>query len=746
MSRRPLPRRGTILTAMMAAALLSASPAAAMAEPVDPQPEWGVDALRETDALVTPQATTPNEQADAYLLDQSTAAASTAWALSGSGWGHGVGMSQYGAWEMARDGYTAPQILGHYYTDTTYDLVADTAVISVNLRSAVSSSTMTTSALSSGGGSVTVTAGGTTMTGGVGATLTARAQSGGSGVTVTCATCSPVTAVTGSRVAVQWDDNRTLLAVDGTRYKDGRVSVTRAGTTTNLNVVAQVRVHDEYLDYIAEMPWSWHSEALKAQAAAARGYALSALARGLRTSCDCHLFDTSVSQVFGGYPSSANLPYWPRWTGAVRAAGSADRGYVVRHNGAIIEAFYSSSSGGRTQNNEDVWGGTARPYLRSVSDPWSLRSSNSRATWTAQRDPAAMASAFGLTDVARVDLSNRYVSGAVARATATSSAGSARTITGAQLSSRLGLFSSYVTRHSIRHGGPDRYATAAAVASAIPVSASAVVIASGEPDSLIDATVGGPLAGAVGAPILLTRLGALPPATVAELDRRSGSLRTAYILGSEGTVSETVATALRARGLTVVRLGGPNRYATARLVAAEVAKHRSVTSVVVAAGFAIPDVVSSSGPSAALGQPILLTRPTTLSPDAAASLSALRPTTAYLVGNWVTGAAESSIRSSVPTVTRLSGSDRFGTAAAIARHFAPRLPTYNRVVISSGLDANLVDAISAGPLAQPMLFVRPTSVPPATTEAVQRMPQAGRVDLVLGDPGRDLAQDEPVRR
>lgn len=751
--RRALHRSTPLVAALLAALIGAAAPSAvAAAEPapvgrpgealaVSPEPVWGTDALRESDALVEPDTVPPQDRPEAYELDQTAeqAADQTAalaaldstspWSLGGSGWGHGVGMSQYGAWQMAVDGYTAPQILAHYYTGTTYDLVPDAQVISVNLLNNVASTTMSTSALSTGGGAFSVTNGTTTMSGGLGAVLTASAPSGGAGATITCTGCTPVSSLTGPRLTITWDDDRTLLAVGGPRYRDGRVSVTRSGTSATINVVAQVRLHDEYLDYVTEMPWSWHTEALQAQAAAARGYALAAFSAGLRSACDCHLYDTTVSQVFAGYPSTGNLPYWSRWTGAVRAAGSTNQGYVVRHNGGIIQAFYSSSSGGRTQNNEDVWGGTPLPYLRSVSDPWSTRTANPRASWTATRDQPTMGAAFGLADVAKLDLSSRYVSGSVRSAVATSSTGASSTITGAQLASRLSLFSSYVTRHAYRHGGDNRYATAAAVASSIPVSASAVVIASGEPQSLIDATVGGPLAGAVGGPILLTTHGALPSPTIAELNRRGASVRTAYILGSSGTVSEAVASTLRARGLTVIRLGGPSRYETARLVAEEVDRLRPVSSVVIAAGTAIPDVVSSSGPSAALGQPILLSRPETLSPEAAQSLNALRPASAYLVGNWITGAAEASIRAAVPSVSRLSGPNRFATAAAIATHFAPQMP-YDRVVVSSGLDANLVDAISAGPLQQPLLFVTPTQLSGVARDAVQRLPRAAAVSAI----------------
>ena len=754
MSRRRALHRSTPLVAALLAAVVGAAAPSAVgaAEPaqadqpgevlvVEPEPEWGADALRESDALVEPGLTPPQERVEAYELDQSadqsaslTALAATApWSLSGSGWGHGVGMSQYGAWQMAVDGYTAPEILRHYYTGTTYDLVTDTQVISVNLLNNVTSATMSTSTLSAGGGTFSVSNGTTTMTGGVGAVLTASAPSGGAGATITCTSCTPVSSVSGARLTVTWDDDRTLLSVAGTRYRDGQVSVTRSGTGSLVNVVARVRLHDEYLDYVTEVPWSWHTEALRAQAAAARGYALAAFSGGLRTACDCHLYDTTVSQVFAGYPSAGNLPYWSRWTDAVRASGSPTQGYVVRYNGAIIQAFYSSSSGGRTQNNEDVWGGTPLPYLRSVNDPWSMRPANPRATWTATRDQPAMAGAFGLADVARLDLTSRYVSGAVRSAVATSSTGATSTITGAQLASRLGLFSSYVVRRDVRYGGADRYATAVAVARAIPLTASSVVIASAEESSIVDATVAGPFAGALGAPILLTRTGSLPPATVAELGRRSTAVRTAYIVGGPGVVGESVAQELRSRGLVVERLGGATRYETARLVAAAHLRQRPVSEVVVTEGSAIADVVGASGPGAALSMPILLTPAATLHPQTVSALGALRPSSVHVVGGGVTAGVESELRALAPGVQRLSGPNRYATASAVALYFAPRM-AYDSVVVSSGLDPNLIDALSAGPLGRPMLFVQPTSVPGATREAVQRLPGAGSV-IAIGSTG-----------
>lgn len=61
--------------------------------------------------------------------------------LTGSGFGHGVGMSQYGARALAEKGYSAQRILAHYYRGTTYDAVRDDATIATSLERAVSGST-----------------------------------------------------------------------------------------------------------------------------------------------------------------------------------------------------------------------------------------------------------------------------------------------------------------------------------------------------------------------------------------------------------------------------------------------------------------------------------------------------------------------------------------------------------------------------------------------------------------------------
>ena len=591
---------------------------ATAADPV-PGPEWGASQARPTfqespsdgnpvgPGLAPP--TTDGAAARGSVRDLAAAAAATpAWVLHGAGWGHGLGMSQYGAYEMAKAGKTAKQILSTYYTGTTYDAVDDSTWVNVNIATGPTSVSATSSALTSGGGPFTVTVDGATMTAPGPATVSFGIAS--NVVTATCTTCSP-TRLSGASAVVNWDrspypGDRTLMKIAGGQYRDG-VAIVTSKTASTLNVVMQVRVHDEYLDYIAESPWSWSQEALKAQAAAARGYVLSKRDAGLRSACDCHVYDTTADQVYGGYTtvvSNGNQPYWDNWKAAVRATGSASTGYVPRYAGKYIQAFYSSSSGGRTENNEDVWGGTPLPYLRGVADPWSLGSSNPNRAWRQVTGGGSMASVFGLSDVARLDLRDRTVNGGVRNATATSSSGVTRTVRGDQLraiaASPGGAVKSTMIRHLTgRLAGTDRFASATAVASRVPTTATSVVVAGGD-TTLSDASVAGPLAATVAGPLLLTQRDRLPAATVAELNRRGSTVKTAYLIGGAGVVSEAVATQLRGRGLAVVRIGGRDRYETSALVAKTIKSKRSTPTVVVAGGDGLADALGASGPASAL--------------------------------------------------------------------------------------------------------------------------------------------------
>ena len=147
-----------------------------------------------------------------------------------------------------------------------------------------------------------------------------------------------------------------MVTIDGISFRGG-IEFARLGSgVTAVNWVSM----EEYLFSVvpSEMPATWHLEALKAQAVAARTYALYTMERSIHTGFD--LCNTVCCQVYHGveweHENSTN-------------AVLATAGLALYFGGELIEAVYSASSGGFTENSENVWL-EARPYLRGVPDPF----------------------------------------------------------------------------------------------------------------------------------------------------------------------------------------------------------------------------------------------------------------------------------------------------------------------------------------------------------------------------------------
>ncbi|MEB3350399.1 MAG: SpoIID/LytB domain-containing protein [Cyanobacteriota bacterium] len=126
-------------------------------------------------------------------------------------------------------------------------------------------------------------------------------------------------------------------------------------TNQSLQVINHVGVENYLPGVVAsEMPASWPQAALRAQAIAARTYAL----RQRRPQAAFDLKATTASQVYGGLGAE---------TESTRQAVGATRSLVLWHGGRLIEAVFHSSSGGRTENSGELWAGQL-PYLVSVRD------------------------------------------------------------------------------------------------------------------------------------------------------------------------------------------------------------------------------------------------------------------------------------------------------------------------------------------------------------------------------------------
>lgn len=227
-----------------------------------------------------------------------------------------------------------------------------------------------------------------------------------------------------------------------------------------------------------------------------------------------------------------------------------------------------------------------------------------------------------------------------------------------------------------RVAGADRVGTAAAVSmTAFPDGAPAVVVA--RADEYADALTGAPLARALDAPLLLSDADALPAAAAEEV-ARLGAER-AVLLGGEAALGAGVAEALEAAGLTVERVAGTDRFATAAAIADRVAgpggSGDGVAEVLVVEGANAdpargwPDGVSASSYAAAAGLPVLLVTAGDLPDATAAAVTALAPETVTVVGG-VSAVGEGvadALAAAGPAVDRVAGPDRFATSAAVVQ-------------------------------------------------------------------------------
>ncbi len=391
-----------------------------------------------------------------YARKAAVVAVPASFAVKGSGFGHGAGMSQYGAYAMAQGGATYGRILTTYYPGTRLATVADTRHLKVNVLHASSKATFGVGRAPGVTGPVALrlaTSGGSTTLSTADGGVVVPSASGGlevrrNGTRVLTTTGAVHVTWTGTP---DWAGNAALARLSGTGtegtksaapYRYGEMWVVRYGS--RLEVVNELPLGREYVRGIAEMPASWGvrgAAALQAQSVAARTFAWRKVLRPGVASCGgCTLLDSSRDQVFRGYAAELGA-YGALW----RKAADATAGRILAFAGAPAETTYYSSSGGRTQDVRDVFG-SARPYLVSIADPYSLdvKAKNPYRSWTRIANQAAMRSAFGLTDVRSVAVTARTTGRGARTVTATSSSGRTATLTGAQFRSRLRLPATWV--------------------------------------------------------------------------------------------------------------------------------------------------------------------------------------------------------------------------------------------------------------------------------------------------------------
>ena len=268
--------------------------------------------------------------------------------VDGRGWGHGIGMSQFGAAGYARHGWGYKAILRHYYRGVTFGRVGDRAVRVLLAGGQSRVRVMSTAAFKASDGTRTVT-----IPGGVEAVLTwADGYSLAAGDRSWTFT-GPVTFKPGKTLLRLFDRNANGWPKDdkGARYR-GTLRAIHSGS--GFNIVNRLFL-EGYLRGVVprESPSSWPQAALRAQAVAARSYAVRGIKVSGRLRRVLHDVEPGVQRV--------------RRRGRLDELGrQGDRGDRPDFGGRPIVAYFFSTSGGHTENVENVWGGSPVPYLKGV--------------------------------------------------------------------------------------------------------------------------------------------------------------------------------------------------------------------------------------------------------------------------------------------------------------------------------------------------------------------------------------------
>jgi stage II sporulation protein D len=344
----------------------------------------------------------------------SPAFAEAVFTVRGHGFGHGIGMSQYGAKGMAEYGASYSSILKHFYQGTTLGSLATEPVVRVAIQKSNTPQgywtvrgnnadiwvdypgrANATADFASGGylvlpkgQSFTVTPLGSTTT------ITIRDQNK-----------EPKAVITGNWVHL-WERDTTKPRYSGlvqimqatgpfdrqNLLYNGSLKLERS---TSFNTLLHARNYVYLEDYVKcvvprESPASWPTEAIKAQAVAARSYAYA----GLKPTSTFDVYCTTRSQVYNG---------WGQWTaadGSVRHGDDPDTAalegdwqsdpevvatklQLVKYGTTTVVTYFHSSSGGHTEDIDKAWpSSTAKPYYQGVPDPYGKSPYDNWGPWT----------------------------------------------------------------------------------------------------------------------------------------------------------------------------------------------------------------------------------------------------------------------------------------------------------------------------------------------------------------------------
>ena len=339
-------------------------------------------------------------------------AASASWTVHGAGFGHGVGMSAYGAYGYGKHGADYHQIIGHYFRHLRITRADRDSSVRVLLD----------------------TVGEQRFSGARRACQTKLKPS---------RTYAAV--LSGSKVRLAAENGSPIKRCGHHLRADGRRPIRLAGLgpyrgavdfiagSSSLEVVNQVPVDDYAQGSVpAEVPASWPLETLKAMAVACRSIGLSSDLGGR----DYDVYSDTRSQLYRGVKVETKR--------SNRAVAATAR-QVATYKGAVAQTTYFSSSGGRTESR--FLGGPHVPYLESVKDPYDYYSPLHR--WTVHLSDSEMDSRLGGSvdgHLRKIKVTKRGDSPRIVTAKLIGTGGTT-TIDGDSLAGALGLYDRWAFFH-----------------------------------------------------------------------------------------------------------------------------------------------------------------------------------------------------------------------------------------------------------------------------------------------------------
>jgi stage II sporulation protein D len=330
------------------------------------------------------------------------------WVITGKGFGHGVGMSQYGAHGLAQNGRKYRRILRHYYRNTRIGQVEARRVrVLLSVRRRVGFRRARRAC-------------------GRRVNPQRRYSFVGSGRVALRNDRGKRLRRCGRRARARGPGGVRILGHG--RYRGALVARASGGSLMVINAAPL----EGYVKGVVpqEVPASWHRQALRAQAVAARSYGIATS----RSGAFDHYADTR-SQVYGGRRAE---------TKRTNRAVDDTRRQVVKHRGRVAVTYYFSTSGGRTENVEHGFsGGSPSPYLKSVNDPFDgISPYHSWAVTFSDRAMESRLSGLFRGNLRRIRVLQTGESPRIVRARVVGSQGSS-VVSGATLRSRLGLRSTW---------------------------------------------------------------------------------------------------------------------------------------------------------------------------------------------------------------------------------------------------------------------------------------------------------------